>query len=190
MAQGHLFIISAPTGAGKTTLANAVIKKLASTILLEKIVTYTTRPPRPRELPDIDYHFISPEAFTRKEHENFFLETNFYNNFWYGSPRSIVTDLAQGKSLILITDRNGAQGIKKLIPSAVLIWISVPDMDTLEERLSKRGSEHDEALAHRIALAQQEMEQEKHEPLFEAHIMNDNLTTALCELEQFIRARC
>src|SRR5436853_2205355 len=96
--QGTLFIISAPSGGGKTTLVYEVIKRLAATIPLCKVITYTTRAPRPNEHNGDDYYFVTNEEFLAKKEHNFFIETTLYDTNWYGSPRSVLDGLTQGTS--------------------------------------------------------------------------------------------
>lgn len=184
--QGKIFVISAPSGGGKTTIAKEIIKKKGSALQLSKVITYTTRPQRPNEQDGVDYFFVSPKDFLLKKNQNFFLETTMYDNHWYGSPRSILTEVNEGKSFIFVLDRPGAKSIYKLIPDAILIWIDVPSIDVLADRLNKRHSESDASLERRIALAKQEIEEEKKHPFFTYHIINDTLNKALQDVENII----
>lgn len=184
--QGVLFVISAPTGGGKTSITTAVCKKLAEKIPITQVITYTTRPPRTNEQHGTDYIFVKEKEFLEKKQENFFLETNFYAGNWYGSPRSIFQDLAHGLSLVLVLDRSGAKIIKKIIPAAVLIWIEPPNVETLTQRLFKRESETSQLLRQRLEVAKQEMAQENQEPFFTYHVMNENINKAVDEVSCII----
>ncbi len=185
---GILFVISAATGCGKTTLVKEVLKKLPHTIYITRAVTYTTRPARHNESSDIDYHFLSLEDFNHKKAEGFFLETTLYDHNWYGSSKDILDQLQYGQSVLLITDFAGAKNIRHLVPEAVLIWIDAPSVATLIARLQGRKSERGVDLQERIDLARQEVMTEKsaeHVDLFDYHIINDDLTAAsntLCTL--------
>ncbi|MBM3893130.1 guanylate kinase [Candidatus Dependentiae bacterium] len=187
-ATGRLFIISAPTGGGKTTIAKRAFQALEKIVPLEKVITYTTRQPRLNERNGIDYHFVDLADFKTKEASGFFLETTFYDNNFYGCPRNILDTIAKGKSFILVADRAGAKTIKQLYPQAILIWFDVPSLNVLEERLQKRGRETGEALHRRITIAAEEITEEERNPIFDFHLCNDDLNTATTELIQLIEA--
>ncbi len=185
-ASGRLFVISAPTGGGKTTIAKRAFQALEGKVSLEKVVTYTTRQPRLHERNGIDYHFITSDDFKRMQDAGFFLETTTYDNNLYGCPRTIIDTIRQGKSFIIVTDRAGAETIKKLYPPAVLIWFNIPSLAVLEERLQTRGRETGEALQRRIAIAAEEINAEDRNPVFDFHLVNDDLTLATTSLVNII----
>jgi guanylate kinase len=186
---GKLFVISAPTGGGKTTVARRVLQQIGNLMPISKVITYTTRQPRSNELPDIDYHFVTAKEFLAKKEQGFFLETTTYDTAWYGSPASIKTDLAKGKSFIMVTDRPGACVLKTLVPEAVLIWITVPSPAVIAQRLEQRGTESAEQLKRRLALATQEITIEREEPIFAYHVVNDNLETTANEVIAIISSQ-
>ena len=157
---GEIFVISAPSGAGKTTLTYAVIERLKNTIDISKVITYTSRTPRPNEVAEKDYVFVSREEFLEKKKHNFFLETTEYNGEHYGSPAHIKEEIKRGESFILVIDLVGVHSVIKLLENPVLIWITPPSLSVLEERLSKRG-ETKEKIKERLALAEQELQEEK-----------------------------
>lgn len=183
---GKLFVISASSGAGKTTLINQAIARLAPSTPITRAVTYTTRAPRANEVNGKDYFFISTEEFNKKTKEGFFLETSSYDGHQYGSPQ-LQSELLQGSSLILITDRAGAKEVRKKIENAVLIWISAPDLKILRERMISRASETHSQIERRLKIAIQEMEEENKQHFFEYHIVNDEFERALEELILVIR---
>ncbi len=163
---GKLFIISAPSGGGKTTISREVIRRMKSTHAIEKVITYTTRPPREGELNGKDYHFLSREEFIKKKHKGFFLETTEYHGNLYGSPSSIFEHMQQGYSFVMATDLPGVKAIKQRVAHAILIWIAVPCIDELRKRLEKRGKQTAQAIEERIALAQHEITQADASNLF------------------------
>jgi len=191
---GKLFVISAPSGGGKTTISEKVIAKISQQQQqqydIQKVITYTSRAPRGNEINGVDYHFVTPEEFLSKKSQDFFLETTHYDTCYYGSPASIIKDLDLGKSFILITDRPGAIVIKNLVPQAVLIWIYVSNIIDIKKRLIERSklSENPEnikimhTIERRFALAQQETEQELRENFFKYHVVNDILEKAVQEV--------
>jgi guanylate kinase len=180
---GTLFIISAPSGAGKTTLVAALLKKQPS---LVRVVTYTSRSPRKGEVEGSDYYFIPESEFKAKIVQGFFLEWSLAYGAYYGSARSLVEVLDVGVSCIAVVDRTGAQALQALIGSAVLIWIRPPSLKILEDRLRLRGTEAEERILSRLQLAEQELEQEQAHPLFHYTIINDNFDKALGSLVALI----
>lgn len=185
---GNLFIISAPSGAGKTTISQAVLKDCAAQMSLKKVITYTSRQPRLGELNGKDYHFLTPDEFKHRQQTGFFLETTEYSGNLYGSPASILEDLKMGISYLMVTDRPGALVIKKLVPSAILIWLYVDDIATLRQRLEKRGTDSSVTIAQRLELAQQEMDQELSENIFDFHIKNNDFDQAVEIIKKIILA--
>lgn len=182
---GRLFLIAAPSGTGKTTIATKIIEKLAATIPISRVITYTTRHKRTGEIDGIDYYFLDKPTFLKKIAQGFFLEITNYNGELYGSPKSIVDDMALGKSFIMVTDRAGVITLKELILDAVPIWISPPSLEELERRLIGRGTESNQEIQKRLAIAQQEMNAERTTPIFEIRIINrviDTAVEALCSM--------
>ncbi len=186
MEKGKLFIISAPTGVGKTTLVKEALKRIEDTITIERVVTYTLRKPRNGEIDGVHYHFISPEEFNNKVHNGFFLETSTYHAQEYGSPASLLDDLEEGKSLILIVDRNGTRTTLNAVRNAVTIFISAPSLETIKQRLISRGTETQEKIKQRLAIAKEDMDLEKKQPLYRYHIINDVFEEAARELIHII----
>lgn len=188
MNPGKLFIVSAPSGAGKTTLVLAALESLVGQCHIERVITYTTKTPRPGEKHGHDYYFISQEDFLVKVGQGFFIEYSTAYAHYYGTPRHIVERLAAGISYILVIDRVGAKQIKQQTDKVVLIWIDIPDIKTLENRLTNRNTETEKELKQRLLLAQQELLEEKEENFYQYHICNDVLENALQELLSVILA--
>ena len=182
-----LFVISAPSGAGKTTLVNQLIKEVNLIAPIEKVVTYTTKRPRITETDKKDYHFLSVPEFELKIEENFFLEwSKVYENY-YGSPAHILENL-QKSSFILIVDRLGAESLKKILnpKSASFIWIRVHNLEILRERLTLRSTENSEQIERRLKISLSEIEQEETNPIFEHHIYNEHFETAVEDLKNLL----
>lgn len=186
MQAGKFFIISAPSGAGKTTLTNEALKKLKDKYQINKVITYTTRMPREKEIHGVDYHFLSEQEFLNKKKNGFFLETTKYHNNFYGSPANILDKTKRGESFIIVADRPGAKNFSKLLQKPVLIWIEPPSLIELEKRLKKR-QDSDETIKERLSLVKTEIENEKKEPLFKYHLINDDFKTAVKELKDIIK---
>jgi guanylate kinase len=188
MEKGCIFIITAPSGAGKTSVTTNVISKLKGIIPIEKVITITTRPKRVGEVNGVDYVFLSNEEFLKREKTGFFLETTKYNENYYGSPASIVQDMKNGKSFIIITDTVGAINFKKnIIPDAVTIWITVPDIEELRKRLEKRKTDSREVIEKRLKIAKEDMEREANENQFDYHVQNNNLDQAVDDVIKIIK---
>lgn len=170
---GKLFVISAPSGAGKTTLVNALISDMNKDHTLQRVITYTSKTPRPAEVHGVDYHFVTPQEFERLIKAGFFLEWSTAYGTYYGTPASIMQGLSQGTSYIIILDRQGAQALKQVYAHVVCIWIEVPSVAVLKKRLEGRGQDTHEQILRRLALAHDEIEQEKIMPFFQHHVMNN-----------------
>ncbi len=184
---GTLFIISAPSGAGKTTLVNVVVKRLKKTDRIDRVITYTTKVPRPGEKDGHDYHFIDEATFKRRINQNFFLEWSTAYNAYYGCPKHILQDIATGHSFLLVIDRVGAQQVIKQIGRAVLIWIYTTNIEVLRSRLAHRGGEQQEEIQRRIEQAEYELKQEKSSSLYHYHILNDDFDQAARQFEQIVK---
>ena len=188
--QGTLFIVSGPSGVGKTTVVTEFLKRWSQEYKVERVVTYATRAPRRNEIDGIDYHFINQSEFERKIQDNFFLEWSGEYGACYGTPAHVIHDIAQGQSYILVIDRLGAAQIIKKYPSVVLIWIEVSCVDMLSVRLSLRKTDSPEQIQTRLFLAKKEIEQESHFPMYHYHVMNDDVSVAVEGVSSIILPRC
>lgn len=186
MKSGTLFIVSAPSGAGKTSLVSALLAQNPFKNTLSCVITYTTRLPRLGEVNGRDYHFIKEAEFLRLIEKGFFAEWSTAYGTYYGTPVSVIEDLAQGHSLILILDRAGARSMLNIVPDAVLIWIAPPSIEALASRLRVRGTENEAQIKRRIALAREEMAQEAQNPLYTHHIVNDSFENSLNSLKKIV----
>ncbi len=186
--KGRLFIVAAPSGAGKTSVVTNVISKLKQTLPIERVVTFTTRSQRPGEVNNLDYNFLTEEEFLKKQNENYFLETTKYNGYYYGSPKSIIQDMKNGKSFILITDTAGANNFKKnIVTDAITIWITVPNIHELRKRLEKRHTDSLDVVEKRLEIARHEIEKEAKEKSFNYHVQNNNMDDAVNDIIKIIK---
>jgi len=183
---GTLFIVSAPSGAGKTSLVNELISRLNPPHAIHRVVTYTSNTPRSNEIDGRDYHFITPQEFETRINEGFFIEYSTAYGTYYGSPRSIIDEIKKGASYILIPDMVGAKQIFEQEPASVLIWLTVPSIAVLEDRLKKRAKDSPEVIKKRLLRAKQEIDEELSHNFYHYHVLNDNFSTALLELESII----
>ncbi len=176
-------MVSAPSGAGKTSLVKAL---LAAEPGVKLSVSYTTRPARPGEVEGRDYHFMSPDLFERKLEAGEFLESATVHGNRYGTSQKWITDeLAQGHDVLLEIDWQGAQQVRKLMRGVVSIFILPPSFDALRTRLVGRGQDSTEVIEQRLAAAREEM---SHGAEFEYAIINDDFDRAARDLVSIIRA--
>lgn len=183
---GKLFLVSASSGAGKTTLVREVLVRLHEEHGVKRVITYTTKAPRPGEQQGIDYHFLSEDEFMKKIAQNFFVEHSTVYGAYYGFPRSVLHDIDHGAHYIAIVDRAGAASIKSERPDAILIWIKA-DKQVLEARLTSRAQDTQEVITFRLAIAEQELAAEQADDLYNHLILNDSLEAAIERLEHIIR---
>lgn len=183
---GKLFVLSAPSGAGKTSLTNAVLRNIGERYKVARVITYTSKTPRSIEQHGKDYHFVSACEFEEKISQGFFIEWSSGYGAYYGSPRSILNELDQGTSYILIIDRPGAIRIKEVFDAAILIWIYTQSIAVLEQRLRIRNTETDEHIMKRLLLAEQELNEEKINSLYHYHVLNDDFDQAVETIEQIL----
>jgi guanylate kinase len=176
--RGHLFVIAAPSGAGKTSLMRALMQKRPS---VEFSVSCTTRAPRAHERDGHDYHFISRDEFERLIASGEFIEhADVFGNF-YGTRRSVVAAaLAEGRDLVLDIDWQGARQVRERLPEAVHVFILPPSRAELETRLRKRATDSPEAIARRLAESVVEM---AHWREFDYIVVNRDFDQALAEFE-------
>lgn len=180
---GILFVVSAPSGAGKTSLVRAL---LAAEPGVRLSVSYTTRPPRPGEVNGRDYHFVSPETFERMLEAGEFLESATVHGNRYGtSQKWIENELARDQDVLLEIDWQGAQQVRRLVRGVVSVFILPPSFEALQTRLIGRGQDSGEVIAQRLAAAREEM---SHGVEFEYAIINDDFDRAARDLMSIIRA--
>lgn len=182
-SHGRLFIISAPSGAGKTSLLRSLLEQLAG---VELSVSHTTRPQRRGEADGVDYHFVSEATFLDMVTEGRFLEhARVFDNL-YGTSHDTVTErLACGADVILEIDWQGAQQVRQQLPEALSVFILPPSRAELEHRLGKRGQDSSEVITRRMRDAEAEM---SHYHEYDFVVINDNFATALSELSCIITA--
>lgn len=176
-----LVVLSAASGTGKTSLANALIESLPN---VEFSVSHTTRPPRPGEKYGVHYYFVSREEFEMMVAAGQFLEhAQVFDNYYGTSRPQVEQRLKQGKSVILDIDWQGARSIKTRMPEAVSIFILPPSRAALEERLIKRGQDSPDVIARRMRDAVSEM---RHYKEFDHVVVNDDFEAALGDLKAII----
>lgn len=187
MAQGILFLISAPSGAGKTSLVNAMLEAAADPDgRLCVSISHTTRPKRPGEEDGKNYHFVSIARFQLMRTENAFLESAEVFGNLYGTSRAWVEErLAAGWDVILEIDWQGASQVQSLMGDAVSIFILPPSLDALRERLTARGQDGAEVIEKRMAEAVNEI---SHFHLADFIVINENFDAALADLKAVIRS--
>ena len=180
---GQLFIVSAPSGAGKTTLVRLLLEKDAAISLS---ISTTTRAPRPGEQDGREYHFVSVPQFVERRDRGEFLEwAEVHGNFYGTSQHWIEEQLQAGRDVLVEIDWQGAQQVREVFPEAISVFILPPSMDVLRQRLAGRGTDSAEVIARRIAAAQAEM---RHVDEFDYVIINDDLQKALAELVSVVGA--
>ena len=180
---GKLFVITAPSGAGKTSLIDAVMQEDPS---LKISVSYTTRPPRLGEKNAVDYHFVDDATFLAMRERDEFLESAEVHGYRYGTARKVIEEaLARGDDLILEIDWQGAAQVRKLYPDCVGIFILPPSLEELERRLRGRAQDSESVIRRRLANAKEEL---RHSDEFKYAIINKDFETARRELAQVIRA--
>ena len=181
---GNLFIITAASGAGKTSLVREL---LAADQQIKLSVSYTTRQPRSGEVNGEHYHFVDDAIFLKMLGEGDFLESAYVHGARYGTSQTRVDEaLAVGNDLILEIDWQGAAQVRKLHPSAISIFILPPSMTALESRLRGRGQDSEEVIIKRLAAARDEM---SHVGEFDYVTINDKFEESLQDLEAIVRTQ-
>lgn len=181
--KGLLIVVSGPSGAGKDTICHKLIKENSN---IWMSVSMTTRKPRPLEKDGVDYFFVSSEEFENKINDNTFLEYASYNDNYYGTPKDKVEEkLNEGKDVILVIDINGAINIKKIIPSALFIFIMPPDMETLKNRLIGRKTESKDKVVQRFMTAYNEVNNYKK---YNYVVVNDKVEDAVNKVKSIIQS--
>ncbi len=177
-----IIVISAPSGAGKTTIAKAVSERLKN---VEYSISCTTRKKRDNEIDGRDYYFLDRPTFEKRINQGKLYEWAEVYGDLYGTPKESVLDfLKQGKSVLMDIDIQGAQKIKKIYPNGVFIFILPPSIKELEKRLLKRGKDSPDIIKTRLKSAEQEM---KHRKEFDYLIINKNLDSTVEMVESIIK---
>ena len=180
--RGHLFIISAPSGGGKTTLVKAVLQQFRDVLYS---ISYTTRKPRVEERDGIDYHFISKQDFKKGIHKGRWAEwAEVYGNYYGTSAEFIEKSLSSGCDILLDIDVQGTLQILEHYPDSVTIFIMPPSMNALRKRLEMRGSDSQAVIEKRLLNARKEMTQKK---MYRHIIVNDVLSEAIKELSAIFK---
>ncbi|MBD3587456.1 guanylate kinase [Salinimonas sp. HHU 13199] len=186
---GNLFILAAPSGAGKSSLIKALLEKHgdAADFPMEVSVSHTTRKPRPGEEDGVHYHFVSREQFEKLIEQGVFFEwAEVFDNYYGTSRVTIEQTLHRGIDVFLDIDWQGARQVKKLLPDACGIFILPPSTKVLKERLNRRGQDSDDVIESRMREAVSEM---SHYDEFDYVLVNDDFSVALSDLESVVRAQ-
>ncbi len=179
---GKLFVITAPSGAGKTSLIEAVMREDPT---LKISVSYTTRAPRAGERDGVDYHFVERATFEAMQRRGEFLESAEVHGNHYGTSRKVILDaVAAGEDLILEIDWQGARQVRQLYPDCIGIFILPPSIEELERRMRGRGKDSDEVMRRRLQNAREEL---AHADEFKYAIINKDFDTARRELAEILR---
>ena len=183
MMRGNLFVVVAPSGAGKTSLVKALLEKEPN---IRLSISYTTRKPREGEVNGRDYHFVDRPTFEKMIAQGDFLEyANVYGNYYGTSRRWIEAELAGGHDVLLEIDWQGAAQVRSLFPDMVGIFILPPSLAELRKRLTGRGKDSADAIERRMASAREEI---SHVLEFEYIIVNEHFEMASADLQAVVRA--
>jgi len=182
--QGTLYLIAAPSGAGKTSLVKALLEKTQN---IRVSVSHTTRPARPGEQNGINYHFVSKAEFQQMLSDKVFLEhAQVFDNYYGTSGKWVTEQLNTGIDVILEIDWQGAQQIRSIQPDTISIFILPPSLATLEQRLQDRGKDSQEVIAKRLRGAVEEM---SHNTEFDYIVVNEDFDQALKDLQAIIHSQ-
>ncbi len=182
--RGRLFVIAAPSGAGKTSLVKALLERKPE---LHVSISYTTRKKRATEEDGREYHFIDVEAFVERQKRGEFLEyAQVFDNFYGTGRRPVETELARGNNVILEIDWQGARQVRKSLPECVTVFILPPSRESLEERLRNRRTDSEEVIARRLADAVGDM---SHWSEFDFVVVNDDFKRAVDDLVRIVEGR-
>lgn len=180
---GTLFIVTAPSGAGKTTLVSGLLDRDP---LVKLSISYTTRAPRAGEEDGRHYHFVDVSTFRQLRDKGEFLEWAEVHNNYYGTSKGwLEAQISAGKDILLEIDWQGAQQVRKVFPKAVGVFILPPSVEELERRLRGRGTDSEDVIARRVLAARGEM---RHVAEFDYVIINEDLPTAIDDLVGVVRA--
>jgi guanylate kinase len=181
-ASGCLFVLAAPSGAGKTSLVRALLEREPG---IRLSVSYTTRPPRPGEADGVDYHFVDEGRFLALKAAGEFLEHAHVHGNWYATSSTwLKRETELGHDVLLEIDWQGAAQVRRLIPDAVHVFILPPSLESLRERLERRGQDSPEVIARRLDAARDEM---AHCSEFDYVIMNQDFARAVDDLSAIVR---
>lgn len=184
MQRGRLYVVSAPSGAGKTSLVKALMEREPR---IRFSVSYTTRKPRPNEVPGRDYHFVTMERFAQMVAGDEFLEhAQVFDNCYGTGVRAVEEALANGEQLLLEIDWQGAGQVRARLPEARSIFILPPTRHALEQRLKARSTDSEAVIARRLRDAAQDI---AHWAEFDFVVVNDRFETALADLQAIIADR-
>ncbi|GHH47573.1 guanylate kinase [[Pseudomonas] boreopolis] len=177
MMRGTLYIVAAPSGAGKSSIVNATLARDPQIALS---ISFTSRAPRPGERHAEHYHFVSAAEFERMIAAGDFFEHALVHGDWKGTARqSVEPQLSAGRDVLLEIDWQGARQVRAQVPDAVSVFILPPSRQALEERMRKRGQDSEEVIARRLAAAREEM---SHYGEFDYVIINEDFETAVSEM--------
>jgi guanylate kinase len=180
---GALFIVSSPSGGGKTSLVKALLEAEPEVRLS---VSYTTRPPRPGEANGRDYNFVAPAEFKRMLEAGEFLESAvIYGNHYGTSQKWVEAEFARGRDVLLEIDWQGAQQVRKLMRQVVSIFVLPPSLDILAARLKGRAQDTPDAVARRLAAAREEI---AHVAEYDYAIINEDFDRAALDLRSIVRS--
>ena len=175
--RGTLYIVAAPSGAGKSSIVNAVLARDAN---IRLSISFTSRPPRPGERHAEHYNFVSAEEFETMVAAGDFFEHARVHGDWKGTARqSVEPHLAQGRDVLLEIDWQGARQVRAMIPDAVSVFILPPSRAALDERMRKRGQDTEAVIQQRLAAAREEM---SHYTEFDYVIVNEDFDVAVAEM--------
>jgi guanylate kinase len=179
--RGHLFVIAAPSGAGKTSLVKALLQRKPE---LHVSISHTTRKMRATEQDGREYHFVPVEEFLRLKNQGQFLEhAQVFDNYYGTGRRPVETELAHGNNVVLEIDWQGAQQVRRAMPDCVTVFILPPSRRSLEERLRNRKTDSDEVIARRLRDAVGDM---SHWKEFNYVVVNDTFDRAVADLASIV----
>jgi len=181
--RGTLFILSAPSGAGKTSLVKALLEAMEGVAVS---VSHTTRAQRPGEVDGVDYHFVTTEVFQALLGDGAFLESaQVFDNFYGTSEQAVLDQLAAGRDVILEIDWQGAQQVRQRMEGSVSVFILPPSKQALRERLTRRGQDDEQVIERRMRDAEAEI---SHFAEFDYVVVNDDFDVALGQLQAIVTA--